>query len=366
MVRADSITMGNERIIWIDSLKGIAILGVIMIHSGGALLPDPLGIVARFGGSGVELFFLISAFLAFGSMERECIQNGGEIVPFKWILKKILGFVPVYYMALFFSVVITGGYSYWYGSEGGITIWNIISHLTLTWGFVPHYCNSIIGGEWYLGTLIIFYVIAPFLFRVINSFERSIAFFIGTTIVCRYVNAFADNRIPDIADTYIYKVYFRDFWIFAQLPVIALGICTFFVLKKVSNEDIREKRLLSKVLLLFVTIMLWGQMNYRSVVYEISESTLIAFWFMLLIISQNIYRDGLINNFIFRMLGEYSYPIYLFHITFIDLFDKWITMSTGYTVLDWGIKYLLIVFISLLFSVVVDKFVDEPYRRMKK
>lgn len=250
-------------------------------------------------------------------------------------------------------------------AKEGITIWNIFSHLTLTWGFVPHYCNSIIGVEWYLGTLIIFYVMAPFLFRVINSFERSIAFFFGTTVICKYVNAFADNRVPDVADSYIYKVYFRDFWIFAQLPVLALGICMFFVLKMVNNEDIKEKGLLSKALLLFSVIMLWGQMNYRSVVYDISESTLIALWFILLIISQHIYLDGLINNYIFRMLGKYSYPIYLFHITFIHLFDKWITMSTGYAVLDWGIKYLLIAFISLLFAAIVNKFVDEPYRRMK-
>lgn len=70
----------NDRITWIDSLKGIAILGVIMIHCGGSHLPDPLGIVGRFGGAGVELFFVISAFLSYQSLEKVSAKGKNAIV----------------------------------------------------------------------------------------------------------------------------------------------------------------------------------------------------------------------------------------------------------------------------------------------
>lgn len=358
--------MNNSRMVWIDSLKGLAILGIIMIHSGGAKLPDPLGIVARFGGSGVQLFFVISALLTFLSLEKVSTCSRCFVTYSNWFLKKVISLCPLYYLTLVLSILVTGGNSYWYGSEGGITIWNVISHVTFTWGFVPHYCNSIMGGEWYLGTLVIFWIMAPFLFRIINSFERSIVFFFCTTITCKYINAFVNNRIPETPDSYIYEVYFRDFWIFAQLPVLALGICLFFIFGTICKIEIKEKRLLSGGLLLFSIIMLWGQMNYRNALYDISESTLIAFWFILLIISQSIYRNCLINNFIFRILGQYSYTIYLFHGIVIYFFDKYISISTGYCVLDWCIKYFAIIAIMLLWASLMDKYIDKPYREWIK
>lgn len=147
-----------------------------MIHCGGSQLPDPLGIVGRFGGAGVELFFVISAFLSYQSLEKVSAKGKTSIVYGKWILRKVVSFIPVYYLSLLFSVIVVGGYPYWYGNEGVITLWNVMSHLTFTWSWVPHYCNSIIGGEWYLGTLIVFYMMGPILFKLINSFERSIVF----------------------------------------------------------------------------------------------------------------------------------------------------------------------------------------------
>lgn len=62
--------MEKARISWIDSLKGIAICGIIMIHSGGADLPSLFGKIGNIGKNGVQLFFLISAYLSFISLER--------------------------------------------------------------------------------------------------------------------------------------------------------------------------------------------------------------------------------------------------------------------------------------------------------
>ena len=52
--------MKPERLKWIDALKGIAICGVVMIHSGGSNMPSYLGAIGAVGKNGVQLFFLIS------------------------------------------------------------------------------------------------------------------------------------------------------------------------------------------------------------------------------------------------------------------------------------------------------------------
>lgn len=46
----------KEKYQWIDSLKGIAICGVVMIHSGVSNLPFPLGRLGAGGAYGVYIF----------------------------------------------------------------------------------------------------------------------------------------------------------------------------------------------------------------------------------------------------------------------------------------------------------------------
>lgn len=140
-------------------MKGIAICSVIMAHTGANALPSILGMAGGNGNRGVQLFFVISGYLTFLSL-----QNNKESVVGWWV-KKFIKLLPLYYIALIISTF-GGGQSAWLGSEGHISGLNFIAHLFLLHGFIPHYCNSIIGGEWYLGTLVIFYMLAPFLYSV--------------------------------------------------------------------------------------------------------------------------------------------------------------------------------------------------------
>lgn len=72
----------NNKVPWIDSLKGIAILGIVSAHCGGSG-NKYLDILIGNGSLGVQMFFIISAFLAFISMEQslgDCIniRNVGQ------------------------------------------------------------------------------------------------------------------------------------------------------------------------------------------------------------------------------------------------------------------------------------------------
>ena len=60
--------MEKRNIGYIDALKGLAILGVTMAHTGGSSLPGIFGRIGSSGARGVQLFFLISGMLAFSSL----------------------------------------------------------------------------------------------------------------------------------------------------------------------------------------------------------------------------------------------------------------------------------------------------------
>lgn len=55
----------------INFYKGIAMLCVIATHAGAGSLPYKLGIIGANGARGVQLFFLISSYLAFVSFEKK-------------------------------------------------------------------------------------------------------------------------------------------------------------------------------------------------------------------------------------------------------------------------------------------------------
>lgn len=68
--------MEKKNITFLDSLKGWGILAVIMVHSGAAGLPGVMGRIGEAGARGVQLFFLISAFLTWGSLSFEYTGGG--------------------------------------------------------------------------------------------------------------------------------------------------------------------------------------------------------------------------------------------------------------------------------------------------
>ena len=94
-----------DRITVFDSMKGLAILGVIMVHSGCSDMPGILGKIGGEGGSGVQIFFIISAFLMFSSLDK--IRLNGKNTG-RWLAKKLLTLLPLYYLAVLASIAVNG------------------------------------------------------------------------------------------------------------------------------------------------------------------------------------------------------------------------------------------------------------------
>ena len=157
--------MKGKNIGYIDALKGLAILGVTMVHTGGDTLPGIFGRIGARGARGVQMFFIISAMLTFSSLskffpKREDIRIDQVL---EWYKKKVLRLMPMYYLAIICSMLTESWSVHWLGNEGRVTVKNIIAHICFTHGFFPHYTNSVLCVDWYLGVLVIFIIISPLL-----------------------------------------------------------------------------------------------------------------------------------------------------------------------------------------------------------
>lgn len=357
--------MEKTRTTWIDSLKGIAVCGIVMVHSNASSLPGLLGKIGNAGKNGVQLFFLLSAYLTFLSLEH--FFHGKEtpkamtfrqLIP--WWMGKFIRLIPLYYLALLVYALFQGGSTYWLGTQEHITAGNVFTHLFFLHGLFPHYADSIIGVEWYLGTLAIFYLLAPCLYKLIDSLEKSAALFLLSSFLCRILTHFIYRLFPEGVDSHIYSAYAGTFNFFAQFPVLIAGIMLYFLFRSQILEKIGKPKVFSYVLLVFSIIMIAGQAFGENSLFLISSETMFGLWFFLIAVSQKIFPPFWTDNKLWETLGKYSYPIYLFHFIVLSTYDKINVPTTGYLLLDWGIKYIAALLCSLAISVLLTKAFEQP------
>ncbi len=104
----------ENRNICVDSMKGLAIIGVVLIHINSIEKAYPyLPIVNKFasiGAKGVQIFFMISAFLIFHSLHRLEMKKQNNGIS-NWYLQKLIRLIPVYYISniLWLILVARGG-----------------------------------------------------------------------------------------------------------------------------------------------------------------------------------------------------------------------------------------------------------------
>lgn len=341
----------TKRIDWVDAMKGIAIFGVVLIHSGAdTVLPSVFGKVASIGNRGVQIFFIISMYLAYASFEK-AKQN--DITTGKWLWKHFKSIAPAYYAALLLNLIFVGGYPNWLGSIGKVSLWNILSHIFFFNGFSPYHINSILGVEWYLADYAIMILLIPVLYKLINSFSKATAFFLGCSVVS-YFFILIMRTWSVVPDMDLWGTYLNSFWFFTQLPVMALGIMLFFFLKSEYIIQKGEKnKLLSYTILIgsvyAIAILLAGA-GFPGITLEVAYAVPLFG----IILSQCIYNCPFIQNPFWKSIGKHSYIIYLFHVLIMTMYDRIFLQPQGMELFHWLVKYVVVFGLSYLLALLID------------
>src|SRR4051812_15175344 len=104
----------QNRFGYIDELRGIAVLLVVLVHVG--YYTDENLIIAqisRYGRYGVQLFFLLSAFTLCHSMARLPALTGREYGAF--FIRRFFRIAPLYYAAAIFYGIYTVASFHFFG-----------------------------------------------------------------------------------------------------------------------------------------------------------------------------------------------------------------------------------------------------------
>lgn len=337
-----------------DSMKGIAMIGVVIAHSNMINWDGLCGQVAKAGGRGVQIFFIISAMLTFKSLEKS--GCGTKVFNIKqWYYRKFLRLIPLYWIAIISYLVIFGTAYFAISSNKGIVLWTVVSNFLFVSGIDSFHLNQF----WYLGALGVFIIVSPFLYKFITNWGRALLLF-GITWTISLVGSIGVSRINLGYNYESWSTYWRSHSIISNLPVLSLGILLYFlfyreeihvlVKKSINKYNISLKRI-SRVTLL---CLLWLVVEH---IYNGSSIVEYALLFSMILSNEMIFNNRIITNSIFELLGKYSYGIYLFHLPVMHILLKMYPENNYYT------SFIIVVVtigISLGVSVLATNVIEKP------
>ena len=336
----------------LDALRGIAVLGVIMVHSAawaGKYLPMRSWEIeiAHTGQRGVSLFFIVSAFTLFLSYDN---RRDEQRPTRNFFLRRFFRLAPMLYVAIVISVVFLTAFV---GSWRDI----LISSLFLN-GLSPTAINLGAVGGWSVADEALFYMLLPFLFSRIRSLKSALVWMTVASAGCYLLSRVLAGRVPLRAE------FFTFFSFSVQLPVFLFGIVAYFTWKDFiaqSPTSIAARKILSFMLLMLASVLYCAFLAVDNRFLYPSSLP-----YLLLLIALSVHPWPLFVNKFTRFLGKISYSVYLLHFLVFFTIQHWAISETAAHpfLAKYYVRWPGCFFVTLLFTVpaafVTWRWIEEP------
>lgn len=295
-----------KRLAFIDSLRGLAALYVVVYHM--TLIPQPnLDVPAwvtafvHTGGTGVTLFFIVSAFSLCYTMP----SHQRQATPLaSFYLRRFFRIAPLFY----FMLTVTILRDKWiYGI--GHSPKQILASVFFVFNLWPGQQDGIVWASWTVGVEMLFYLIFPLLYRWVRDVASAVVLFLLALLAFILAQAVA-------VDLPVWSQASQLAWIKASLlkhlPVFGVGMLCFFLFRRHEQGRLSAPSLglaLTMGALYTYAALLNGWCN--NVLFETYYWQAVAY--ALLLLGLSILPLKVFVNRITEFYGEISYSLYLLH-----------------------------------------------------
>lgn len=363
----------------LDSLRFLAFLFVFLSHAFGNVFKPfdgEMDISDRFisfffsgGGTGVQIFFVLSGFLITYLLLNEQ-KTAGKIDLKKFYLRRTLRIWPLYYVTVIFAFII---YPY---LKSAIGIHSEICsrpwyYFTFLANFDSIFINKHCPGQdamtqgivWSVAIEEQFYIVWPILFRILPSSRQWLIF--PLVLVCclafRIYHADAESTF----------LYFHTFAVMGDLAIgglFAYG-CMHSPKFLFRLQELPRKTIAFFYLFIFICYF------FRDMIFSFPGSAIYGrlifdFFWAFIIVEQCFAKNKLFalgRNRHFSSLGKVSYGLYMLHpigILIIDIAFRLLKINTSssFIIVIMGIISLPI---SILIARLSYKWVERPFLKLK-
>ncbi|MEX1239964.1 MAG: acyltransferase [Cyclobacteriaceae bacterium] len=349
---------------YIDALRGLAILGVLVVHCGqygrNEHLPSFIQTVVLRGAYGVQLFYVVSAFTLFLTLDK----GEAELKPswFDFYMRRFFRIAPMYYLAILYYLWQNGlGPRYWLGDAAGITPANILSNVLFIHGFNPYWITSVVPGGWSIAVEMLFYCLIPLLFINIKNVQQAFIFFL-TALILRAALQFTLNRMSVIESERLWQD-FLNLYLPSQLPVFALGVLFYFIVKN------NYKASLSPLQILVLSLILIAEVSGIPV---LPNHVLAAIGFVVLAVALSKCEFRIFVNPVSVYMGRVSYSIYLVHFAVLFWLNEYnavdyLPVSNPVdAMLNYSVRLLVLILLSVIISSCFYYLIELRFQRIGK
>jgi len=268
-------------------------------------MPSELWFISSYGGFGVPLFYMLSAFaLCYGYFGR--LETADQMRRFYarrfWRIAPLFYAMMVYYFA--FLWIVTGR---------PVSLTAVAASATFTFNLMPQHVTGFVFASWSIGVEMLFYAVFPILvFLITNIWRAAAAFALAVLINAVWHDAFvgATGALQQ----------FGSHSIVAHLHYFAAGILAYFVWRELRWTPALYRTLASAAALALL-ILIFASPEIQRLVGKPLLTAVWAVAFVVLILGLSFERAAPALGPAVR-LGEASFSLYLLHPAIISMMMK--------------------------------------------
>lgn len=311
-------------------------------------------LVFELGSLGVIFFFVLSGFLiTYLLLQEKKVTN--TIAVKKFYLRRILRIWPLYYLIVLLGFLVLPHLDFMDNPYlNRFLDNNFAPNFLLYLLFLPNLAFSIyaavphIGQTWSIGVEEQFYVLWPLIVKHSKNILKALCLVIGILIVLKIIVLVLCKQMPDNS---VLKVI-KPFLAMTKMESMAIGgIGAYYLFT--GHEKI--KLLFNNMLLILSFIMIAVLVYFTPQIIQDGMYLVYSVLFLIVIInvSSNPNCFLKLENKAFKVLGNISYGIYMYHLIVIALVFAFLK-KINFTIDDGIVSQLIVYSLTILLTIIIS------------
>jgi len=306
-----SPTLKHGRLDFLDALRGLAAAYVVIYHM--TLMPQPQLALPRWaekftlmGGTGVTLFFIVSAFSLYYTMP---LRQASPKPLTSFYLHRFFRVAPLFYFMIVVSLVRDAWlFDARHSAEG------VLASILFVFNFIPMRQEGFVWAGWTIGVEMIFYAVFPLIYARVRNRDNAIALFFATLLLWYFIGLVLDYlKLPAG-----WRESILQWSTFKHFPIFATGVVLYYWFTGCRAADASQQgkgnaALLAGAFFYMALIQGWLPNVFGNPYYMQA----VAYGLIFAGLSMSPWRL-LVNRFT-SFLGKVSYSLYLLHPTAVYL-----------------------------------------------